>query len=216
MKKEKNSQTIQLSNREAGNVLFYILLCVALLALLTYTMSSGGNEQATGTTSFKLTEDIKSQAQGIRSAILECVLVQNAAYPLQPVSGNLNDVECAMASGGNQNLFTAQSARALPIPPGPFNAWTYTNVGNTFIKASLTVPSNRASSQTVRNVLSGLADAYHVTETSPGNHIYQNQEICIIETGTEAEFHVCIKSNTGVCGKVAPNNQSVSDSPCDP
>ncbi|HEY1096871.1 MAG TPA: hypothetical protein VGF14_06480 [Alphaproteobacteria bacterium] len=206
----------QANTSQSGNVLFYILICVALLGVLTYTMSSGGQEQAAGASAFRMSEDIKAQAQGIRSALLECVLVQNAPYPAQPGSGDLADAQCDMASGGAQSIFTAQSARALPLAPNPFGDWKYTNTTNSFIKASLIVPSNRASSATVRNVLVGLAESFHAPQTGASTHIYQNQEVCIIETGTVAEFHVCLKSSTGLCGKAAPNNQSVGNDPCNP
>jgi hypothetical protein len=199
---------------QAGNVLFYIFLCVALLGALTMAMRGGGGEQATASSAFRMTEDIKAQAQGIRSVVLECILVQNAGYPTQAASNLLGDVNCDMASGGAQNLFTAQSARAVPIPPLLFNPWRYTNNGAGFVSATLI--SSRASSQTVRNILKGLADTFHAPQTSPTSNVYQNQEVCIIDTGTIAEFHICLRSTSGSCGKPAPANQNASSSPCSP
>lgn len=199
---------------QAGNVLFYIFLCVALLGALTMALTGGGGEQASASGAFRMSEEIKVQAQGIRAAVMECILVQNAAYPVQPGSNLLSDVQCDMASGGPQNLFTAQSARAVPLPPEIFNPWQYNNDGAGFISATLV--STRAASGTTRLVLKSLADTFNAPQTSPTSNVYQNQEVCIIDTGSIAEFHICLKSSTGVCGKVAPANQNASGSPCSP
>lgn len=198
----------------AGNVLFYIFLCVALLGALTMALSRGGGEQAAATTSFRGSEDIKTQAQIIRSAIMECMLVQNAPYPAQPVSGLVADVECDMAFGTPQNLFTAQTARAIPEPPTSFNPWQYTNSGNgAFVSASITATRVTPS---VGSTLSALADIFKAPQTSSNSGVYQNQEVCIINDGNVAEFHICLRSSSGVCGKAAPGNQNASGSPCTP
>ena len=209
---------------ENGNVIFYILICVVLLAALTMYMSStGGDTQASGGSAFRMSEEIKSQAQGARSAITECFLVYTAPYPTG--SGNtpllnipLSTVECETSTGVFQNVFTSQSARSIPVPPNPFEAWTYSNTTGTgtFVKISMVAPANKAASTTVRMTLKNLAQAFHAAETGVGSNIYQNQDVCIIDTGTEAEFHACLKSSTGVCGKVAPNNVSPAQHPCDP
>lgn len=199
---------------ETGNVLFYIFICIILLGALTmYISSSGGDEQATGSAAFRMAEDIKSQAQGTRAAIMECLLIYNSAYPAQPGSGLIADAQCETATATYQNIFTAQSARAVPIPPNPFAAWTYTNSGSTFVK--ITTTSNKPANPMVRMTLRNLAQSYRAPETNPGSNIYQNQDVCIIDTGTKAEFHACLKSSSGVCGKAAPNNQTVGQDPCE-
>jgi hypothetical protein len=203
------------TSRQSGNVLFYIFLCVALLGALTMALTRGGGEQAAATTSFRASEDIKTQAQIIRSAIMECMLVQNSGYPTEPASKLLSDVQCEMAYGTPQNLFTAQAARAIPQPPTSFNPWQYTNSGNgAYVSAS--IKSTRASSPSVVNSLSALADIFKATQTSSSSKVYQNQEVCIINNGTIAEFHVCLKSGTGQCGKASPANQNAAGSPCTP
>ncbi len=191
---------------EHGNVLFYIFLCVILLGALTMMLSNrGGDEQASGSAAFRNSEEMKSQAQGARSAVMECLLLYNSGYPVQPGSGLLNDVMCDLQTGP-QSIFTAQSARAVPVPPAPFDPWTYTNTSSTFIKISTT--SAKPASQTVQITLKNLATSFHAPETSTG--IFQNQDVCIIANGTKAEFHACIKSDTGICGKVSTTD------PCTP
>ena len=191
---------------EHGNVLFYIFLCVILLGALTvYMTSNNGDDQASGSAAFRNSEALKSQAQGARSAVMECFLIYNAGYPAQPVSGLLSDVQCD-TSNGLQNIFTAQSARAIPIPPVPFDAWTYTNTGSTFIKVTTT--SAKPTSAAVKMTLINIATGFHAPEVSPG--IYQNQDVCIIVNGAKAEFHACLKSSTGICGKVSTTD------PCNP
>lgn len=198
---------------ERGNVLFYIFICIALLGALTmYMSSSSGDEQATGSAAFRMAEEIKSQAQGTRAAIMECILIYNSGYPAQPPSNLISDAQCETATATYQNIFTSQSARAVPIPPNPFAPWTYTNSGSTFVKISTI--SNKPANPMVRMTLQNLVQAYRATETDSGSHIYQNQDVCIIDTGTVAEFHACAKSSTGVCGKQSPNNRTVGQNPC--
>ena len=61
------------SSRESGSALIYILIAIALLALLTITFMQPASQQTQTQNSFKLVSDLESQVDFIRSAAQECV-----------------------------------------------------------------------------------------------------------------------------------------------
>lgn len=130
-------QKLNWLERSDGNVLFYILVGVALFAALTATLTSGGGETATATASMRVTEDIRTQAQSIRSAILECQLVYSGAPfphandPSRPAAIDIEarNITCdpnnSWASGDEVDLFGGTSGRFLPEQPRPFQDWRF-------------------------------------------------------------------------------------------
>src|SRR5690349_11131162 len=115
-------------HRENGNVLFYIMIAVVLLGALSYVMTRGAGDSAAGMSATRISEDIKSQAQTIRAAILECNLVYNNGYPPEPANPYLvENLQCQVDSTPTyQDIFTGNSNRFLPVPPKPFvTGWTY-------------------------------------------------------------------------------------------
>lgn len=60
-----------------GNVLLYILIAIALLAALTYSMTKEGGTKASVHLAHKTSQELYVQVNLIRSAVLECTL----AYP---------------------------------------------------------------------------------------------------------------------------------------
>ncbi|MFP4097983.1 MAG: hypothetical protein ACLFP8_02525 [Alphaproteobacteria bacterium] len=67
----------EIMRAERGSALVYILIAIALLAALTVTFTGSSSQQTSSQNSFRMTTDIKSQIDTIRSAIQECVL----SYP---------------------------------------------------------------------------------------------------------------------------------------
>lgn len=62
---------------ESGSALVYILIAIALLAILTVTFMEPSSQQTSSQNTFKTVETIDNQASVIRSAIQECIL----SYP---------------------------------------------------------------------------------------------------------------------------------------
>jgi hypothetical protein len=132
------------SNDQSGNVLFYIFIAVALLGALTYVMARGSGENAQTIQANELAEEIKSQAQTIRSAILECNLVQGFGYPPDDDAPTLmEDVECQIDNTPTmQLLFSGASGRFLPRSPVQMETtgWVYRrddpDVGDIYIQLS--------------------------------------------------------------------------------
>jgi hypothetical protein len=58
---------------EQGSALIYILIAIALLALLTFTFMQPSSQQTQSQNSFKLDSDLGSQIDFIRSSVQECV-----------------------------------------------------------------------------------------------------------------------------------------------
>jgi hypothetical protein len=96
-KKKENSR-----HNEQGSALVYILIAIALLALLTITFMQPASQQTGSQNTFKLVSELQTQADFIRSAAQECVInysggdagalsgspapQSNQPYPLNPTS----------------------------------------------------------------------------------------------------------------------------------
>lgn len=92
---------------EKGSALVYILIAIALLAALTISFMEPSSQQTQTQNSFKLTADLASQVEFIRTNVQECVVVYtkgdtttdttaggtdhgaNKGFPLKPTSTHL-------------------------------------------------------------------------------------------------------------------------------
>lgn len=75
---ERMNRTDMLNRRgEQGSALIYILIAIALLALLTVSFMEPSSQQTGTQNTFKLVSEMKSQIDMIRSAAQECII----AYP---------------------------------------------------------------------------------------------------------------------------------------
>lgn len=141
---------------EKGSALVYILIAIALLAALTVSFMEPSSQQTSSQSGFRALTAVKSQADTIRSAIQECILIYpngdttitesgyNAPFPLSPDSThlptaggfraankNVSNIRCPGRNPGNPN--EAQHARIfsgkkfLPPPPSLFQDWQYFN-----------------------------------------------------------------------------------------
>ena len=162
---------------EAGNVLIYILIAVVLFAALSASLMSGGQDSAVAQSSLRLSQAIQSQAQGIRSGILECVLVyQDAGYPTTPGSNLAEDVQCVSPSSGTFDIFKGFQGNFMPEPPRPFNDWVYNNDAAGTIYIAISTPGANADDP-------GVIDALDTLETK-----FTADEATIVNTGVAASF----------------------------
>lgn len=164
---------------QSGNVLFMIFIAVALMGALTAVMMRGGGEQATSMTATRISEQLKSQAASIRSAIVECDLTNNLGYPVENAV-TLDAVNCQIdATPTYQPLFTGTANRFVPVPPEPFNAWYYNNDGAGTISISIDTPGANAADLGIIQALESLKTQY-------------GTEVTIVNNGSAASFELFI------------------------
>ncbi len=134
---------------QSGSALVYILIAIAMLALLTATFMDSAPQQGNSQKSFELVNELNSQIQFIRSAIQECVLTypngdttmppapalvggQNIVrpYPLQPANGymlnpvsaglnTLNYIRCPGNPGNSNDHARIFGGTTGKFPPKP-------------------------------------------------------------------------------------------------
>lgn len=156
---------------ESGNVIAYILIAVVLFGALTAAMMRGGGEQAAATSSFRIAEDLVSQAQGIRSAILECALVYRSGGELPEVASSgtaetLENVTCEPTNGNEPfKVFVGRSSVYKPRPPVPFEEWLYNNDDAGHVTISTQVPEESVMDFSVRDALERVMEKYSDNET---------------------------------------------------
>ena len=177
------------SRREQGNVLFYILICVVLLAGLTFVLSKGSSDSASGMQASQISEQIKTQAQTIRSAVLECNLVHEYGYPPQPASTLVKDLQCQTDDTPHyEDIFSGTANRVLPLPPKPFTTgWKYLVNGGTS-PPTITVELTDAISCTGNR---GLQSAIEIIKTQ-----FTTDELTTVCDGGTASVKIYIVKGT--------------------
>ena len=139
--------------KQNGSALIYILVAIALLAALTASFMRSPSQQASSQNIVTAVSDLKSQADFIRSAIQECILIypggdqstpgvvlKNHPYPINPSSDYLTnpgddgdyvrDVRCPGNPGSttdHSRIFGVMTGKSLPPPPNLFEDWSYYN-----------------------------------------------------------------------------------------
>lgn len=142
---------------ERGSALVYILIAIALLALLTVSFMQPSSQQTQSQNTFKLVSELQSQVEFIRSSVQECVIahykgdigIDNIAagddegadkrYPIKPNSAyfatpaadrKAKNVRCPGNPGDDPDhaeIFAAASGKFLPPPPDLFADWQWYN-----------------------------------------------------------------------------------------
>lgn len=140
---------------QKGSALVYILIAIALLAALTASFMQPASQQTTSQNIVKTVSDLKAQAEMIRSAVQECILMypggdtstpsvvlQNNPYPINPSSTYFTTpsasdaakfIRCPGNPGNTKNhsaIFSIVTGKSLPPPPDLFLDWTYYSGAN--------------------------------------------------------------------------------------
>jgi hypothetical protein len=172
MKKKMDFPSRRL-HHEAGLAIGVILFVIALLAVIAVAMSASGTFTNSTITPDRIMADIKSQAQLIRSKILECYSYGYERgdladkYPTSTGAGTLvEDLQCPSYTTGQENLWTGQSAAMLPPPTAGFDKWYYVNAASTGGGRCIRIQPNagNASSIGVKNGLGQVATAFTANE----------------------------------------------------
>jgi hypothetical protein len=142
------------ANGESGSALVYILIAIALLAALTVTFMEPSSQQTSSQSGFRTLSSVQSQADTIRSALQECILLYpngdttipsagyEAPFPLIPNSTHLpttggyrasdvlvRNIRCPGSNDGdvNQHRLIFSGTKFMPPAPDLFNDWKYYN-----------------------------------------------------------------------------------------
>ncbi len=139
-----------------GSVILYIFIAIGLLAALTLSLVNTSSEDKTSARAAQISEALYTQAESIRSAVMECSVSypdgggdldsdgdidtddnNNSPYPLSPTDANnpggaaadstLQYLKCPGAPSGEELVYGAARGRFLPNPPAGFTDWVYTN-----------------------------------------------------------------------------------------
>lgn len=130
---------------DAGIAIGVVLFVVALLAVIGLSMSAGTNTVGSTIAADTVRNNIKSQANLIRSKILECNQYSfdrgelADKYPASTGTGTLvESLDCLafVAEGtplpdNRTNLWSGAHAASLPPPSPGFDSWYYVNAGAT-------------------------------------------------------------------------------------
>ena len=141
---------------ERGSALIYILIAIALLALLTVTFMEPSGQQTQSQNSFKTVSEMQSQVDFIRSAVQECILLHpngdvnipnglnaDKRYPIAPntpggtyagfptaANRNVANIRCPGNPGDNPAhaaIFGGSTGKFMPPAPALFNDWQWYN-----------------------------------------------------------------------------------------
>ncbi|MDD5586619.1 MAG: hypothetical protein PHY92_06650 [Alphaproteobacteria bacterium] len=131
----------------AGIAIGPILFVIALLGILAAVFAAGTSSFGVATMADRVTADINSQANLIRSKINECYMqsiannVDNSAAPCAgdtyPCSDQTDgtlvvDLTCpgdSLVDSAQQNVWTGPRNALLPPPTSGFTPWRYMNAG---------------------------------------------------------------------------------------
>lgn len=104
----------KLAHENRGNVLFYILIAIALMGALTYSFAKDSRTNLTTQMGHKASEELYIQASLIRAAILECSI----QYPQGGGDMDNNGVVDASDNPNNPYPINPSSALILRAPAG--------------------------------------------------------------------------------------------------
>ncbi len=174
----------------AGIAIGPILFMLAILGVLAMTMSSSVSSFGTAGVADRVTADVVSQANLIRSKINECNLMYGTnsngdGWPASdPTDGTLvSALECEADPAGQKSLWSGLRAALLPPPTKGFNAWYYMNAGAEGGRCIWTAPTSSSS-----GVVAGLTQA--ATK-------FSSQEVDYDSSSEDQKFVIFLTPPTG-------------------
>lgn len=101
---------------QRGSALIYILIAIALLAALTVSFMQPSSQQTQSQNSFKLTTDLSSQIEFIRTNVQECVVVYDKG------DSGIDATPTGTDPGANKKFPLKPTSTRLTAPVTPVNA----------------------------------------------------------------------------------------------
>ena len=221
---------------QTGSALVYILIAIALLALLTATFMDSSSQQTTSQSTVNTVTELNSQISLIRSSIQECILTysegaadlagtSNVPYPINPTStyftapaspaanNNVGNIKCPGNPQGNVKLhgtmFGGNSGKFMPPAPKLFSDWTYYNgVDGVFFYAS----TNKTDAFLLTS-MTKLDDQYSECEADVINNIAGGSALNITSQGASGPNCPALSYCFRVWVIAQPSNIYVGDTP---
>jgi hypothetical protein len=197
-------QKPQRFSSDAGIAIGPILFVIALLAVLAATMAGGGGDFSVASISDRITADVSTQANMIRSTVNDC----NLRYMLAVSSGSVDPTTDPYPSSNTSNG-TAVSAllcdplgsvslwsdKLLPQPTAGFNAWTYIDVAATGGGRCFWTTPQGANPNGSSGIVGGLTHA--ASKFNSGATYSANQEVLYDPASASQKFIVWVTMPTG-------------------
>ncbi|MDD3288765.1 MAG: hypothetical protein PHX43_07180 [Alphaproteobacteria bacterium] len=124
-----------------------ILFVIAILGVMAMAMSSSIGSFGQAGIADRVSMDVTTQANLIRTKINECNLMygtlnNNDGYPASDANGTLvSALECTGDPDGRKNLWTGLRETQLPPPTQGFYEWYYVNAGDSGGRCFWTSPT---------------------------------------------------------------------------
>lgn len=197
------SPTRQSFAPNAGIAIGVILFVIALLAILAAVIAAGTGSFGTAAVVDRINADITTQANLIRSKIIECNTMYgtNANGDGYPDSGGTNtdvaNLNCTGDSAGLQNLWSGARPAELPPPTSGFNDWQYVNSNSSGFGGAATggrcIYTEPSASSA--GITSGLAKA--ATRFRSNTSYVSGNEVIFDPDSASQKFVVWITQPTG-------------------
>ncbi len=190
----------------AGIAIGPILFVLALLGIIASALSAGsGGSLGSAAVSDRIGADVVSQANLIRSKILEChmqFLVNGESYAAAPCAGDpypcsdqddgtlAADLVCPNDPPAGKNLWTGPRVAMLPPPSKGMAAWRYMNAGDSGGRCLWTGPSGSSSAQ-IKAGLKRAAEKFTLQERSYDENNSAQKFVVFITVPTGAAHENC-------------------------
>jgi hypothetical protein len=205
---ERDSMLSRPVRSNAGFAIGPILFVLAILSLLAMVMAAGTGDFGTAATADRVSADISTQANLIRSKINECNLMHGTSsnYDGYPSSDTTNGtavsaIACSGDPSGMQNLWTGSRPALLPPPTKGFGNWMYINTNATGLGGTATggrciwIAPTLPNPNTVSGIVTGLTKA--ATKFSNGTSFSSSNEVIYDPASASQKFVVWISMPTG-------------------
>lgn len=148
------------SSTQSGNILFIILIAVAIIGALGAVMMNNGGSQASSMASDQISQKLKSQIDLIKAALNECNLTHEFGYPVG-MGTKVRDLQCQIDSTPNfVDIFpTLDKTKVEPLPN--FSQWLYDNNDPGI---SIYMDGNKPADPVYINAITMLASQYNPSE----------------------------------------------------
>ncbi len=195
------------ASSEAGIAIGVVLFVIALLAVISVAMTAGNNTVGSTIVADTVRNNIRTQANLVRSKILECNQYSfdrgelGDKYPYADANGTsfgavaqpVEDLHCmAFVAEGTSlpdtrtSLWAGAHAATLPAPSPGFEKWYYVNAGNSGGRC-IRIQPNAGNANDV-GVKTGLAQVFSA---------FSSQEVVYDSNSTSQRFILWITAPQG-------------------